>query len=163
MEAYIFHGQYHSDFASYDFGSTYVEEADIDQDHWARALTAEDGIVEIRPESALYLYGGRTAMLEALATARGQLTHDFSIRPLDDEDSLMVAYAVVKVPFKIGKFTIPKLKRGVKRLIMICQSSDDRAQEIGAENLLADANGNTTVPSLTADELVGIVDNLPDE
>jgi hypothetical protein len=166
MDAYIFHGMYHGGFdISHEMGKNYVKEGGADGDHWTTVLYGGDdhpGVVEIKEKDALYMYGGRAALVEALEFA--DKVRPFEIRCHSDgpSDKLLLAHGVVTIPLTIAGIEIDFLDRGTKRLLMICQHTDERVDQIGADNLIKDSSENTATDTLDAPGLIRIISELPD-
>jgi hypothetical protein len=147
MEAYIERGEYQNDFDGEGHISR-VADREFVQQEWDSALVPNDQEVVLVGDEALHLYGGKASLVQALRD-----THDsvgsYRIRSRHFVP-LMVAYASV---------TLDGGRR--KRVLMICEYSEDRAAEIGADNLLADSNGNTSFETLSELELIEMIERLP--
>jgi hypothetical protein len=157
MNAYILVDSYKSEFASYEAGQG-VKERGRGSKSWNSVLRGKghDGAVTIGPKDTIWLYGGKDAMLEALAEAKTKIGEEvggleWTISPREEGKTLMIASTFVTLP----------LKRGKKRILMICQHLKKRVAEIGEENLIADSNGDKTFTSLDHDSLVAIITALP--
>src|SRR5262249_5541432 len=130
--AYILLGKYDKAFDTYPVAHRIKDEGH-DENNFDKVLKAKD-TTRISISGALYLYGGRKALLGAL----GKLSDDTTLKgPARGDKSgtfLMLAHAIVP---------LPKTKKK-KRILMICESTEDRVQEVQDKILLARKPGAAT-------------------
>jgi hypothetical protein len=148
MEAYIERGKYRSDFDKKKHINK-IKDLTFDQDVWDGVLKGDSSLNVVLPDDqALYLYGVKASLLKALQKTRetvgGHNICDRFDRPL------MAVWAFVTPDG--GK---------KKRVVMICERTDERVAELGEGRLIPDPDGNTSFETLNIPRLMDMIDRLP--
>ncbi len=144
MEAYVAFDQYRSNFDSPDFAKTVVKQ----QGEKQFALVLGRKTKQIADDEAMYLYGGRQALLNALqeygATAGG-----FGLKSATGQD-LVVFHGRITAGLK------------TKRLLMITPNVQGRVAAVGANKQLKVPNTNGTYELMLSKPLQALIRSIPD-